>query len=901
MFRGHQRYVLPNGLEIAHLNSYETAHLYREIFEDQTYVRHGIHLRDDAVVLDIGANIGLFSLFVTSRCSRASIHAFEPGPLAYEALKANCQAYVPGARTYNVGVADKSGSAAFAFYPASSVFSGFHSDEGRDRAAIQQVIENALRDAAVAPPDAALHAGQLAAGRLQRISLECRLTTVSEIVRDNHLAKVDLLKIDAERSELEILAGIADEDWTRIEQIVLEVHDQPTLEQVEVLLAGRGYHCTRDEESSLRGSGFRTVYAVRAAILEESRGRFTGGAGDGCGYSPQRLERTTREFCGALQSFTDTSTVPLLLGFCPASPAAAADARLRSLLNDAEQQILETAARRNIATVSSAYLQQYYRVENYYDPQNYRAGHVPYTLEGFSAIGTGISRRLFTLQRAPFKVIVLDCDNTLWRGVCGEDGPLGIEIGGPHLALQEFMAAQMRAGMLLCLSSKNNEADVWAVLDGRPEMVLKREHFVASRIDWNRKSDSVRSLAQELNVGLDSMIFVDDSAAECAEVRGNCPEVLVLEMPQEPGAWASFLAHSWAFDRLGATKEDETRTQMYRESQARDTFRQQSLSFAEFLGGLQLSIRIDEPTSDQYGRIGQLTLRTNQFNLTTIRRQESEILHFLKNPHARCLAVRVDDRFGDYGLCGVVLYEARAERLAVDTFLLSCRVLGKGVEHAVLRDLGARALDANKEFVELAYAPTDRNAPVHDFLNSLSALCVRTEGSSRIYRARQLVDLQYDPADPSSTRPTEQSAAPAARTHYRCAVRCCSITRAPAAHRRAACERGRDRQGRRGVPAWSAIAAAGGHAAGPGSGGDTPEHLATSTAQDPDRHPRQFLRGRRHLAEGHSSGRDDPARVGPKSIAGQSLRVPDHILAGGVSARTESRGRWGNQGRRARP
>ena len=228
-------------------------------------------------------------------------------------------------------------------------------------------------------------------------------------------------------------------------------------------------------------------------------------------------------------------------------------------------------------------------------------------------------------------------------------------------------------------------------------MVLKREHFVASRIDWNRKSDSVRSLAQELNVGLDSMIFVDDSAVECAEVRSNCPEVLVLEMPQEPGTWASFLAHSWAFDHLAATKEDEIRTQMYRESHARDTFRQQSLSFAEFLGGLQLNIRIDEPTSGQYGRIGQLTLRTNQFNLTTIRRQESEILHFLKNPHARCLAVRVDDRFGDYGLCGVVLYETRAERLAVDTFLLSCRVLGRGVEHAVLRDLGTRALDANKE------------------------------------------------------------------------------------------------------------------------------------------------------------------------------------------------------------
>ena len=114
-------------------------------------------------------------------------------------------------------------------------------------------------------------------------------------------------------------------------------------------------------------------------------------------------------------------------------------------------------------------MKQHYRVENYYDPQNYRAAHVPYTLEGFGAIGTAISRRLFTLQRTPFKVIVLDCDNTLWRGVCGEDGPLGINIDAPHLALQDFMVTQMRAGMLLCLSSKNNEADVWAVFGGRPD------------------------------------------------------------------------------------------------------------------------------------------------------------------------------------------------------------------------------------------------------------------------------------------------------------------------------------------------------------------------------------------------------------------------------------------------
>src|SRR5262249_52608970 len=158
-------------------------------------------------------------------------------------------------------------------------------------------------------------------------------------------------------------------------------------------------------------------------------------------------------------------------------------------LNDAEQQILEIAERRNIATVSSTYLTLRYPVESYYDPLAYRAGHVPYTAEGFSAIGTALFRRLFTLQRAPFKVIVLDCHNALWCRVCGEGGPRGFTVDATYLALQEFMAARMRAGTLLCLCSKNTEADVWSVFGERPEMPLSREHLPAHRINWTRKSD----------------------------------------------------------------------------------------------------------------------------------------------------------------------------------------------------------------------------------------------------------------------------------------------------------------------------------------------------------------------------------------------------------------------------
>jgi len=737
-FGGRTRRVLPNGVEIVHLNRYETDYLYKEIFEDQCYLKHGIRLRDGDTVVDIGANIGMFSLFVMSRCADARILAFEPAPAVYELLKANCEAYGPGARAFNLGVSDRPKTERFTFYEKSSVFSGFHSDERVDREAIRAVVRNMLKGASVAGESVEDYVNELTADRLQRTTHECRLTSLSHIIREQQLDRIDLLKIDAEKSELDILKGIDEGDWAKIGQIVIEIHDPSgeAIERVRDLLAGKGYRCAVEQETLLERAGLYNLYATRreAGEVPATGARAT-------------LERNVQEFCGALRSFMNHATAPLVLSICPRTPAAG-DAELKAALDDAEQALIaEAAGLSNVRVIGSALALQRYPLDDYYDSHAHRVGHVPYTPECYAAIGTAIFRAIYDLKKNPFKVIVLDCDNTLWKGVCGEDGPHGVEVTPPFRALQEFMLAQTKAGMVLCLCSKNNEKDALEVFERRTDMLLKREHLVSWRINWRAKSENIRSLAEELDLGLDSFIFVDDNPVECAEVRINCPEVLTLQLPRDTEAFSPFLDHVWAFDRAGSTAEDRNRTRMYQQNRERHRYREESLSLKDFVKGLQLRLDVSEVTESEIERVSQLTRRTNQFNLTTIRRSEAEIRSFLKRAGTRCLVVRAADRFGDYGLVGVLMYEVEANRYKVDTLLLSCRVLGRGVEHELVSRLARRALEERKALVELPFVPSAKNQPALEFLTSLGDADRDAAGGSWCFTAERLARLEYDPGE----------------------------------------------------------------------------------------------------------------------------------------------------------
>lgn len=433
----------------------------------------------------------------------------------------------------------------------------------------------------------------------------------------------------------------------------------------------------------------------------------------------ERVKANVQDLVIALNSALAKSSIPHLLCFCPASPEVEREDSQRLEFEKMEAwMVAELSSFANLYFLRSQDLAAY-PVDNYYDAQRDQLGHIPFTPTFFTALGTAIARKLYAVKSPPHKVIVLDCDNTLWKGVVGEDGVDGIEFSAPWKALQGFMVEQQKAGMILCLCSKNNEPDVIEVFDKRPDLILKREHLVAWRINWLPKSENIKSLAAELSLGLDSFIFIDDNPVECAEVQAGCPEVLSLRLPID-GDIAQFLHHVWAFDHLKVTAEDQKRTTLYQQNVERTRFQQQTTSIEDFLAGLQLNIEITEPTPDQYSRVAQLTQRTNQFNCTTIRRSEADI-QALAEVGLASRMVKVSDRFGDYGIVGVMIFGTSANTLKVDSFLLSCRVLGRGVEHRMLNHLGEVAKAQNCSGISLPYIQTKKNLPALNFLEGVGA------------------------------------------------------------------------------------------------------------------------------------------------------------------------------------
>lgn len=441
----------------------------------------------------------------------------------------------------------------------------------------------------------------------------------------------------------------------------------------------------------------------------------------GAALDTRLIENNAQELVAALTAAA-ARAIPHFLFLCPASPHALADAAHKAIFEQTENLIAaQLSAVPGVHVVTSADLAAAYPVVEYYDAHGDKIAHIPYTPLAFTALGTAIARKLHAPQNASRKAIVLDGDQTLWDGVCGEDGPHGIGIGAERKALQEFMLEQHDAGMLLCLCSMNNEEDVAEVFRQRTEMPLKRDHFAAWRANWRPKSENIKALAAELNIGLDSMVFIDDDDVACAEVRAHCPQVMTLQLPRRLETIPRFLRHLWLFDRLNVTGEAGARTALYRQQAHREQLREGSPTLQDFIAGLDLHCEIIPMTEPEIARVADLTQRTNQFNLTTIRRSEAEIQAVCRAGNTECLVVRVSDRFGDYGLVGALIFETLPAALDVDSFLLSCRALGRGVEYRMLAALGEIAQQRGLARVDLAFTQTPKNRPAGDFLNTVAA------------------------------------------------------------------------------------------------------------------------------------------------------------------------------------
>jgi FkbH-like protein len=404
------------------------------------------------------------------------------------------------------------------------------------------------------------------------------------------------------------------------------------------------------------------------------------------------------------------------------------------------------------------------------------AAHCPYKPSLWAAVARRMIADTLKIVSIPQKIIVLDCDNTLWGGAVGELNAGGIKLTAKYLELQRFMQQRKGEGFLLAIASRNEMADVLSVFEKRSaDMALQKSDFVAWQVNWGRKSNSLKAIAEMLNVGLNSFIFVDDNPVEVAEVNSQLGDgrsgVTCILLPENPSGWRSFLENCWVFGRMQQTQQitaiDVQRTNLYQQQLLRSAVCNKSRSLPAFLASLELKFTFDEDQVITAARISQLTDRTNQFNASKQVLCEQEVILKMEAQHCSVLAVTATDRFGCYGLIGVAIMEHATEAvptgekmvsalpnpnsvMAASTgveqgtisaavygkhrarvvscpplhykccvfshFLISCRILHRGVEHSLLRHAAAIAASRGADMLAIPWAPSDRNEPAARFL-----------------------------------------------------------------------------------------------------------------------------------------------------------------------------------------
>ncbi len=338
-------------------------------------------------------------------------------------------------------------------------------------------------------------------------------------------------------------------------------------------------------------------------------------------------------------------------------------------------------------------------------------------------------RYLFPLSGKLCKVVVTDLDNTLWGGIIGEDGPANIVIGAdspgaPFRNLQRTLLDLSRRGILLAVCSKNDESLALDTIERHPDMLIRRQHLAAFRINWADKATNLRSIASELNIGLDAIAFLDDNPAERSLIRAQMPEVTVIDLPEEPAHYARLVREHPAFERLVVSEEDRMRGLLYGKQRERQESKNRLPTLEDFFWSLAQEVDIVQVDAQTIDRVAQLTERTNQFNLTNRRYSRQHIAHLCAQPDWECYSVRVRDRFGDNGLVGAILMRLTDDACELDTFVLSCRVLGRTVESAVAAALADRARALGKRRVVGRFYPTERNAMAGEFFDRHGFACV---------------------------------------------------------------------------------------------------------------------------------------------------------------------------------
>lgn len=452
---------------------------------------------------------------------------------------------------------------------------------------------------------------------------------------------------------------------------------------------------------------------------------------------PQRQELSEavlERLYGLLTALRRHTEAALIVWNCPPLPhpvTALADAgrsdSLASAIANLNTSIAEVASQTpGVLVQDVARIATETGLQNFYDTRMALLARMPFTPAAQTALAAQLSRIVSAQLNRPRKCLVLDLDNTLWGGIVGEAGFEGIKLGhdypgSAYLAFMYYLKALKDRGILLAIASKNNYEDAVKVFREHPDCPLSEDDFADLQIHWNDKASSMKAIAENLNIGVDSLVFLDDNPVEREWVASETPEVQVLDFPRSPDALIATVEDSAAFDRVRLTQEDLKRADYYNADKQRRALKSETDTLDEFLRGLQTRITL-EPIQAQarsLERVVQLIGRTNQFNLTTRRHTEAELLSML-NCGALALSIRVADRFGEHGLVGVAIAVPDTTETGtwrVDTFLLSCRVMMRKVETALLGKLIESILKHDSKASKLIgeFIPTAKNKPVAQF------------------------------------------------------------------------------------------------------------------------------------------------------------------------------------------
>lgn len=372
-----------------------------------------------------------------------------------------------------------------------------------------------------------------------------------------------------------------------------------------------------------------------------------------------------------------------------------------------------------------ASLASFHGIKNWHDEKMYDLYKLPCAFAHLSTYAEQLARVCARVFAGAKKCLILDLDNTLWGGVIGDDGISGIHIGEgtptgeAYKRFQTYLKTLKEQGTLLTVCSKNDLKNAEAPFRHREEMVLKLEDISCFIANWEPKSQGIKQIAKSLNIGLDSMVFVDDNPAERKLVRMELPEVSVLELPEDPSYYARTLSEAKYFETISITEEDRTKTQMIQAETNREKAKSNASNYAEYLRSLEMKARIQKFDDLHLPRIVQLINKTNQFNVTTKRYTESEVSGFIDNPKYLSRFVKLSDQYGDHGLISAFVGVIENKELYIDTWVMSCRVFQREVESLLFREVLHEAQRQKLTAIRATFLPTEKNAVIKDLFSTL--------------------------------------------------------------------------------------------------------------------------------------------------------------------------------------